>query len=367
MIWGFARRLVRGTPPAILALACLGAAEAAPPQGTPLLITLPPEVLPTAVGANGFVVAGGLYSGGGFHWMPTSGVTRIGGMSVGDLSRDGKTIVGAARDSAGIQQAAIWTGGETWRLLGSVSPNARPCDDLLSNGYGTSGDGRVVVGLAWDGCSYARAFRWEESTGVVDLGSLAGGGRSTRANGVSGDGRVVVGWEESATGPRQGAKWVDGKEELIQGPAGPVGEARGANRDGSLIVGMTCQLGGLPPAAWTWRKEAGVTCFPIERPPGFRPGQYVALIQATSDDGRVMGGAASFGLDAESVVWFDGEPVLLRDYLRDHGIPDAFDGWVNTGFITDISPDGRTLVGYGAGPTTFQGFMVVLPDMGARK
>ncbi len=65
-------------------------------------------------------------------------------------------------------------------------------------------------------------------------------------------------------------------------------------------------------------------------------------------------------------MWLDGEAVLLRDYLRSHGVPDAFDGWINTGFVTDVSPDGHTLVGYAAGPTTFQGFMVVLPELGAR-
>ena len=46
------------------------------------------------------------------------------------------------------------------------------------------------------------------------------------------------------------------------------------------------------------------------RPPSWaldRP--YSALMMATSDDGRVIAGSLSFGLDAESVIWFDGEPV----------------------------------------------------------
>ena len=83
----------------------------------------------------------------------------------------------------------------------------------------------------------------------------------------------------------------------------------------------------------------------------------------TSDDGRVIGGAFSFGLDSESLVWFDGEVLFLKDYLRQNGIPDAFDGWINTGFVQSVTPDGRILVGYGAGPTTFQGFMVILPEL----
>jgi uncharacterized membrane protein len=203
---------------------------------------------------------------------------------------------------------------------------------------------------------------------MVDLGSLAGGRQSTRANGVSADGHVVVGWEEAPTGPREGAKWADGKEELIQGPTGAVGEAFAATPDGSLIVGTNCDFTNYvgPPTAWTWTQSAGVKCFPVVTPSWAPRRPYQALMLATSDGGRVIGGSLSFGLDAESVVWFDGEVVFLRDYLRSHGVPDAFEGWVNTGFVTDVSPDGRTLVGYGAGPATFQGFMVVLPELGAK-
>jgi probable HAF family extracellular repeat protein len=352
-----------GAAAALLLLGWLGAAEAGPPTGKPLMITLPPEVLATAEGANGFVVAGNFYSGGTFHWMPTSGVTSIGGSGVEAVSRDGKTIVGNQLDSRGYEFAALWTGGQTWRLLGGIGP-ARSCDSLVSAAYGANDTGTVVVGLGWDGCSYARAFRWEESTGMVDLGSLSG--RSTRANGVSGDGRVVVGWETTPFGSRQGAKWVDGKEELILGPSGALGEAFAANRDASFIVGVNCALDTVEGqgTAWTWRSGEGVKCTSVDRPSWVRPNYYQLYMQATSDDGRVTGGSYAFGLDAESVVWFDGEPVFLRDYLRGHGIPDAFEGWVNTGFVTDVSADGRTLVGYGAGPTTFQGWIVVLPELG---
>jgi uncharacterized membrane protein len=201
---------------------------------------------------------------------------------------------------------------------------------------------------------------------MVDLGSL--GGESTRANGVSGDGRIVVGWEEDVTGFRQAAQWVDGREQLIQGPGGLMGEAFAANRDGSIIAGTNCNPSNStpPPAGWVWTQADGVKCLPVSRPPWAPPRFYQVLPQSMSDDGRVMGGALSFGLDAESVVWFDGEAVFLRDYLRANGVPDAFDGWVNTGFVTDVSADGRILVGYGAGPTTFTGFMVVLPELGAR-
>jgi probable HAF family extracellular repeat protein len=242
-----------------------------------------------------------------------------------------------------------------------MTPTAQPCDLLLSGSYGANGDGTVVVGLAWDGCRIARAFRWQESTGMVNLGSL--GGHSTRANAVSADGSVVIGWEEDATGFRQAAKWVHGAEQLIKGPTDLLGEASGTNKDGSLILGTNCNPYLPTPSGWTWTPGAGVTCYPVERPSWVIPRFYQVFMQKPSDDGRVVGGSYSFGLDSESLVWFDGQVFFLRDYLRTHGVHDAFEGWVNTGFVTSVSPDGRILVGYGAGTRTFQGYMVVLPEL----
>jgi uncharacterized membrane protein len=276
------------------------------------------------------------------------------------------TIAGNAGDALGVENAAIWTGGTTWRLLGSVTPTAAPCDLLLSSVFGASADAKVLVGLAWDGCRFARAFRWEQSTGMVNLGSLSG--TSTRANGVSGDGQVVVGWETDVTGSRRAAKWVRGAEQIITGPTGGLlGEAFAANHDGSIIVGKGCtpEQPTAPSSAWVWRADRNVvTCYPVTAPATLPPQPYQTVMQVTSDDGRVIGGAFTFGLDSEALIWLDGQSYFLKDYLRQHGLPDAFRGWVNTGFITGVTPDGRTLVGAGAGPAAFQGYMVILPDRG---
>jgi glyceraldehyde-3-phosphate dehydrogenase/erythrose-4-phosphate dehydrogenase len=82
---------------------------------------------------------------------------------------------------------------------------------IASHGFGRIGRSLLRVALR-DGLfvpaavshikdveTLARAFRWEESTGMVDLGSTVPG-RSSRADGVSGDGRIVVGFQESALG-----------------------------------------------------------------------------------------------------------------------------------------------------------------------
>jgi probable HAF family extracellular repeat protein len=337
-------------------------------QNGVFFMALPPEVLPADVGANAFMVVGSFYSGRALLWRPTSGTRNLGGRSGAAISLDGQTIVGRALDARGYENAAIWQGRNEWRVLGSFRPDAEACDNLLSGAFGASNDGNVIVGLGWDGCRIAHAFRWEESTGIVDLGSTTDN-RSSRANEVSGDGRVVVGWQENAEGFRQGAKWVERRQEIIVNSAGRVvGEAHGANRDASILVGRNCDPYNPNPidpatrAAWKWTAAGGVQCFPMEKPRLLPDYPYTTMMTDTSDDGRVIGGAFSFGLDSEAVIWTDGQGSFLRDYLERHGLVDAFRRWINTGFITGVSPDGRTLVGYGAGPSAFQGYMVILPE-----
>lgn len=342
-----------------LALSALTLSARADEKAT--LIELPAGTLPRDVSSSSMVV-GELRSGGGFYWLPTTGVIYVGGRTAEAVSRGGDAIAGTAFGARNVTEAAIWQRAAEWRLLGSVVPNAVPCDSLLSSTYDTSEDGKVIVGLAWNGCNFARAFRWEESTGMVDLGSSIAG-RSSRANGVSGDGQVVVGWQETETGPRHGARWVNGKQELFKGPSGIIGEAHAANRDGSVIVGQACEFASVAnlfanQQAWIWTARDGVQCL---QPPRVRVvDNFIGAALATSEDGRIVGGSHSFGLEAESVIWINREPIYLKDYLRANGVPDAFQSWINTGFVTGVSRDGRMLVGYGAGPRDFQGFIVIL-------
>jgi probable HAF family extracellular repeat protein len=347
---------------ACVVVALMAAARPAAADDKTTFIEIDPrsEAFPSAVNANGAVVVGAFEGGRAFYWMPTTGAIDLGGQQAIAVSDDGTTIVGVAYDAKGIENAAIWLRGTEWRLLGSF-PNAVPCDFDLSTGTGTSRDGKVVVGIAWNGCGPAHAFRWEESTGMVDLGSSVPG-RSSQGMGVSGDGRVVVGGQDAATGYRQGARWVDGREEVFTGPGGVVGSTRAVNHDGSIIAGRQCRPDlATDQSAWIWTASGGVQCLPA---PGRRSSQLVVITEAnaTSDDGRVIGGrqGAASSPDQDAVIWIDRSPAYLKDFLRANGVPNAFDTWVNTGEITGISPDGRILVGYGAARTGFRGYMVIL-------
>jgi probable HAF family extracellular repeat protein len=333
-----------------------------------ILIELEPrsEALPTGLSASGAVVSGGFNEGGGgFYWMPTTGVIFAGGVQAAGVSGDGHTIVGLAGDAHGIQQAAIWTRGTEWRLLGSFAGSAGPCDASLSQATGVNRDGQTVVGFAWSGCTSAHAFRWQESTGMIDLGSTVQG-RSSRALGVSGDGLVVVGDQTTAEGFNQGAKWAGGRQDLMTGPEGPAGSALAANHDGSIVVGRVCVPAGgrvdTKQSAWMWKAQGGLTCL---APPRLlvSPGPPIIIeAAATSDDGQVIGGSQSVGgsADSNAILWIGGQPTYLKEFLQANGLPDAFRTWINTGTISGISPDGRVLVGWGAAVGGFRGYMVIL-------
>src|SRR5262249_24423627 len=149
--------------------------------------------------------------------------------------------------------------------LGAFTPEAVPCDQLLSSAFGVNGDGAVVVGLGWNGCTLAHGFRWTAETGMADLGSIVST-RASRANAVSGDGQIIVGWSDQATGFGQGAGWVAGTWQWLAGEFGPVGEALAVNSEGSIIVGYSC--GPRNEFAWYWTEKTGVQCLngPVPEP-----------------------------------------------------------------------------------------------------
>ena len=324
--------------------------------GQAVFTQLDANTVPTGISGDGSIVVGYGYFGGVFYWTEQTGVVPIGGNAVAraplSISADGSTIVGTIYDAMGIQNAAYWRFDGTWTLLGSFG-GSQPCDLSLSSGWGVSGDGSVIVGLGWDACAVAHGFRRDPYC-MLDLGSIAPA-RSSRANAISVDAQTIVGWSDQATGFRQGARWVDGEWQWLEGPNGAVGEALAVNADGSKIVGTWCGPGS--PFAWRWTEATGVEC--IQSP---LPDAYQTAMLALSDDGGVIGGYVrpEFGPVTDAVLWFNGQPVDLREYLLGHGVPQVQD-W-DLGGVSGVSSDGQTIAGWGIGPDQLlHGFIVTLP------
>jgi uncharacterized membrane protein len=161
---------------------------------------------------------------------------------------------------------------------------------------------------------------------------------------------------------------LNGRQELIPGVDGSVGQASGTNVDGSIVVGRDCRpaRGNAEQSAWVWTAQAGTKCLPAPQRitvpgPGVGPPVGVGA-NATSDDGQVIGGGQDIGgsSDSNAIIWIGGRPAYLKDFLRANGVPNAFATWVNTGKITGMTPDGHILVGWGAAALGFRGYIVVL-------
>lgn len=109
------------------------------------------------------------------------------------ISDDGSVCVGTTARQIGtnlvVSQAFRWKEGSGMTGLGSIAA------DQSSAGNNISGNGLVVVGN-----SGSQAFRWTEAEGMVGLGDLEGGTFSSDARGANWDGSIIVGRATSEQG-----------------------------------------------------------------------------------------------------------------------------------------------------------------------
>jgi probable HAF family extracellular repeat protein len=319
----------------------------------------------TGISADGSIAVGARSNFGPvFRWTAAEGVVDIGGVGfTAAISRDGKTIVSNDTDSHDYAAAAIWQGGTSWRVLPPV-PNAQPLDITASTAYGVSGDGSVVVGLAFVTGGKAHAFRWDAVNGSVDLGALQG--QDSRANGVSADGSVIVGWDEDPHAFNypawRGAMWWQGLERLLH-PFGWIGQSEGTNDVGSVIVGQgtpanyrhafrytawdgqVIDLGSIPRGITQVQRDQEDTSYAI----------------ATSDDGTVVGGNSGLMPPRDAFIWTPGNQMMkLSDFLKSKAIPIP-DGW-QLASVTAITPNGKILGGFAVNELGLvEGWIVKLP------
>ena len=277
-------------------------------------------------------------------WTPENTLVDLGGFTSSGgprINADGSAIAGNAVDVDGYWNAGIWLGGTSWQTLGSIGAGM-PCDYMLSSTYGISDDGSTIVGLAWDGCSIARAFSYTAETGMVDLGSTVVD-RNSRANGISEDGSVIYGWQEMSYGFRQGCYWdADGTQHVLWDATSgfEVGEAYDSTPDGSVLVGGPA-AGPLFNEAWIWTAETGAVNIGI-LDHGFDP---QSRAYAVTDDGSVVtGNSGPSSSIKQAFIWTEETGMMpLVDYLTGMGMTGHENYWME---IAYISGDGRTIIGH---------------------
>jgi hypothetical protein len=113
----------------------------------------------------------------------------------------------------------LWLGAtDMWSPLPAQAGYA-PCGSSRITFYDMAGEGDFATGLTWQGCSIARAFKWDKATNTtVDLGSP--NTRSTRGNAITRDGNTVIGWGTALFGTRRGAKFENGTVSFLGDPNG---------------------------------------------------------------------------------------------------------------------------------------------------
>jgi uncharacterized membrane protein len=293
-------------------------------------------------------------SGGGFHDL---GLGDTFNSSIG-ISADGETIVTGRTGADGNTNPAMWQRSTDWFDLGHP---AEGC--VLDGGWGdawsVSGDGSVVVGLAWY-CPGAEGFQWTKEGGIVGLGHPAHA--SSRATAISADASTIVGFYEDPTqGFRRPVRWISGSTDLFLGEE-MSGEAIAVSSDGSQIVGQAANSRGVG-TAFYYTPSGGLVLLGVLS--GNNTDESVAT--GVSDNGIVIGASIStFSWASHPFIWSAKtglqrlQPLLVKNGAV---IPKG----VTLTNVLAISADGSTIVGLWMDQNFNQGpWIVRLKGKGSR-
>ena len=232
-------------------------------------------------------------AGAAFRWDADSGMLDLGILPGGEfasnamgISGDGQTIVGIS-STPGPYLATRWTEADGLRSLDGLPAGFTP-----TVAHDASFDGSVIVGYGdakIEGSNWHRAFRWESSTGVVNLGALPNsmGRYYSRGWAVSADGTVVVGMSYADSG-EEAFRWdaLNGMTSLGPGLVG-YDVAYGVSSDGRFIVG------GTDDEAFVWDEDTGIRLVRdiLENDYGIDLGGWrLWHARKISDNGRVIAG-----------------------------------------------------------------------------
>lgn len=313
--------------------------------------------------------------GRGFEYFPSTVSASISG--------NAKTVVGATEGNyENPSLAGFWNGGsdsttlddDSWSIIEPLEGTVG-CGFSATSAWDISAAGDVVVGLNWNDCVTQMGFRWDATSGTVQLPLANLDSRGSRANTVSADGLVVAGKEITATGDAAGVVWKDGNAEIIYhdvdyyGTFGTysVGQAWAVSADGSVVVGDSA-IGpaedGYPQSAWIWSEENGTEVlghFPCP-PTSWFCWSGSGHANAVSRDGVVVGGWGSDTFDREAAIWTRGLGyMMLEEFLEKQGVT-SIEGW-SLSAVLAIAGNGTVLGGWGTYGGAVYGWTVNIDDV----
>lgn len=337
-----------------------------------------------SISNTGLVAGYNNWAGPYYIWNPDTGITEnIGGIAPGNnhggvaiFSNDGKylsgtSLSGQSPDMGEMSRYNLET--KKWETLGT-NENYTGTSSDYSSGFYTSGDGKTIVGLAYNINKRAIGFAWNETSGKMPLPS-ADPNSNARANAVSNDGSVIVGWRD-VKGNWKSAVWTrnaDGSYNenkiLLVNPNGnpndaynQLAEARAVSGDGKWVGGKTDYAFKNP---WIWSEETGVVDLGT---------------LATPDENNVASWVTSINYDGSIVLgyttskqWVDSSPVYkpfiwtkgggIKDFntfvTNDLGISLGND---KINVPTMMSANQKYILGWTAAPGGIQVLRIELPE-----
>lgn len=339
----------------VIVLGCSSPLDAATFSFTPLG-DLPGgtfQSLALAISADGSTVVGAGQSATGrmaFRWTTELGMAEL-GTTPGDvestatgLSADGSVIAGYTGSFPQLQ-AFRWT-----ELGGTTSLSTSPAGFSSAYATGISGDGSIVVGVGNTGMT--SAFSWDETNGMVDLGHLSEV-ENSQALAISNDGSTIVGESWGLLGPTS-FRWTAQTGMVALSDSMPFPNlAMDVSADGAVVVGRIIEPGGTE--AYRWTEADGIIKL------GDLPGGGIdSEASAVSADGTVVAGRGWSSDGAEAFVWTAETGMKsVAAILSSAGVD--LSGW-RLEAATDLSGDGRTIVGFGVNPDgRYEGWVATLP------
>lgn len=345
-----------------------------------------------AVSADGSTVVGSGPSGYGwmaFRWTRTGGLIPIAEMTEArGVSRDGSIVVGIYPYGT----TAVWSQGGGVQSLAQFRGNHGPTD---STATASADDGNGVAGLHPAYASVKRGFlevgiNWYWLDPLSDPNRVHGLLRVLGPEAVSADGRVIVGaatrrsswswstlygeafrWElvaNAAGGARVEIVFPDdaaaihptitSDSEFQYGNVLYKSQATDVTPDGAFVVGTRYSTTPFPEyapiaVAFRWSRSLGV--------------QLLGTLPGALSDSRAYGvnGTGAIVVGASQGRAFRWTPNSMRDLrsvlIDDYGLGDELRDWTLS-VATDISDDGRTIVGNGSHAGVRKAWIATLAD-----
>jgi probable HAF family extracellular repeat protein len=298
----------------------------------------------TATNSDGSVVVGqsattftdtfGTTLSHAFRWTINDGMADLGTLQsvVGNsrangISADGSVVVGfstAPQDPNGstYYHAFRWTQTGGMRDLGTINDAAG-----FSSANSVSGDGSVVVGESAipkiQNSIFSHAFRWTSSGGMADLGTLGNVAGYSSATATNFDGSVIVGRSTAPTDPSgesaiHAFRWTNSTGMADLGtPGGSPGNSRatGVSGDGDVVIGQysgNCSECGELPFRWTEKTGTQDLNTLLKNAGVLPPGTLLYSANGISTDGQFIVGSAKFDSDPAYIVrYFDGAGTTI--------------------------------------------------------